>query len=135
MTVTPPTLPRPQPWQDRGACAHHDLDLFFPTRGESLEPAKAICAVCPVREPCLEDALANVIRIGVRGGTGEKERRRIRHLRRCVKAGCTNGAHTHEADIINRPEWADERYESLWKSKRAPRRISFAKTFGVTPQR
>ena len=44
--------------------------------------AKAICADCPVRQACLEHALAHREREGVWGGTTERERRRIVRQRR-----------------------------------------------------
>ncbi|HEX9991619.1 MAG TPA: WhiB family transcriptional regulator [Acidimicrobiales bacterium] len=71
-------------WWDDAACAGEDTDLFFPTRGDTsaLRAAKAICARCPVRERCLEDALAAPLdRCGVFGGTTSKERARIRRER------------------------------------------------------
>lgn len=40
--------------------------------------AKAVCAGCPVREACLEFALANDERWGVWGGTSERQRRAMR---------------------------------------------------------
>jgi WhiB family transcriptional regulator, redox-sensing transcriptional regulator len=69
-----------------GACRGSDPDLFFPDRGESLEPAKRICSQCVVRDECLEHALANGERFGVWGGTSERERRRIRRQRRVQAA-------------------------------------------------
>jgi WhiB family transcriptional regulator, redox-sensing transcriptional regulator len=69
-----------------GACRGADPDLFFPDRGESLEPAKAVCAECVVRDECLEFALAAGERFGVWGGTSERERRRIRRQRRTAAA-------------------------------------------------
>ena len=44
---------------------------------EDAEEAKAICAECPVRQACLEHALAHREREGVWGGATERERRRI----------------------------------------------------------
>lgn len=68
-------------FQAYGACNGTDPDMFFPNRGESLEPAKSVCAKCVVREECLEYALANGERYGVWGGTSERERRRLRRAR------------------------------------------------------
>lgn len=71
-------------WMDDGACAGADPDLFFPLRGDNdaVAAAKAVCATCQVRVECLEYALENSERFGIWGGTAEKERRRIRSLRR-----------------------------------------------------
>jgi WhiB family transcriptional regulator, redox-sensing transcriptional regulator len=86
--------PMPQPvveqifpvdWQDHAECrgAH---GVFFPGRGEDTRALKAICASCPVRECCLDHALANGEKWGVWGGTSERERRRIRKTRRLAEA-------------------------------------------------
>ena len=69
-------------WRQRAACRGVDPDSFYPASDEEAEAAKAICAVCPVREPCLEYALANRERDGVWGGATERERRRIIRQRR-----------------------------------------------------
>ena len=42
------------------ACRGMGTDLFFPAPGDDLDPAKALCARCPVREPCLDYALSSV---------------------------------------------------------------------------
>lgn len=73
-----PTLARPEPWVALGACRGMDPDLFFPERGESLAPVKAICAQCPVAAECLDYALRTGQKHGVWGGTSERERRNIR---------------------------------------------------------
>ena len=71
-------------WQERAACRGPDATLlFFPPawperRDERLRreaAAKAICADCPVRAPCLEYALSIQEQHGVWGGTTEAERR------------------------------------------------------------
>ena len=70
-------------WRNRAACRGVDPDVFYPVSDEETEVAKAICAQCPVREACLEYALANRERDGVWGGATERERRRIiRHRRK-----------------------------------------------------
>jgi WhiB family redox-sensing transcriptional regulator len=70
-------------WRDGAACRDTDPDLFFPvgTTGAAIEQiraAKAVCAVCPVKGPCLEFALITNQDSGVWGGTSEDERRKIR---------------------------------------------------------
>ena len=69
-------------FMDLGSCRGMDPDIFFPDRGESLTPAKTVCADCIVRDECLEYALDNRERFGVWGGTSERERRRLRRARR-----------------------------------------------------
>lgn len=69
-------------WRQRAACRGVDPDVFYPPSDEEAEEAKSICRVCPVREACLEYALANRERDGVWGGATERERRRIVRQRR-----------------------------------------------------
>lgn len=70
-------------WRQRAACRGVDPDVFYPISDEDAEEAKSICRECPVREACLEYALANRERDGVWGGATERERRRmIRHRRK-----------------------------------------------------
>jgi hypothetical protein len=52
--------------------------VFFPCRGESAEPARRICADCPVRQQCLEFALSHGIVHGIWGGLAERDRRALR---------------------------------------------------------
>ncbi len=68
-------------WRTYGACRQHPEVNFFPSQGGATAPAKAICAGCPVREACLEAALANGETHGIWGGTSERERRRLRRER------------------------------------------------------
>lgn len=69
-------------WRDRAACHGLDPDIFYPVSDDDAQEAKSICAVCPVREACLEYALANRERDGVWGGATERERRRMIRQRR-----------------------------------------------------
>ena len=71
-------------WMARGTCAQEKPAKFFPSDGVGVEVARRICADCPVKEPCLEYALANRIDHGVWGGTSERERRRILKRRRAA---------------------------------------------------
>ncbi|MEV7035725.1 WhiB family transcriptional regulator [Streptomyces sp. NPDC093272] len=68
-------------WHDSAACRstpHHqvDPDIFFPEPDEMdlIRAAKALCAQCPVRSTCLDAALENGDRDGIRGGMTEEER-------------------------------------------------------------
>lgn len=88
-------------WQADSECRTVPVDWFYPlvededgelvgddgTVGADMqlyEEAKAICAVCPVREPCLDHAMANKERFGLWGGLAPIERLRIerKHRRR-----------------------------------------------------
>ena len=70
-------------WQVRAACRGPMAAVFFPPshferKDEKLERearAKAICAACPVVEPCLEFAVRIKEPHGIWGGLNEVERR------------------------------------------------------------
>lgn len=78
MTVTPAD----PGWRDRAACLGADVELFHDPERE-LE-ALAVCAGCPVTDPCLEAALAVPVGadVGVWGHTTVEERRRMRGAHR-----------------------------------------------------
>jgi Transcription factor WhiB len=69
---------------DDAACAGVGVDVFFPERGDSYVEAKAVCAACPVREPCraavdrAEQFLRGVDVQGLYAGETPGERRRRR---------------------------------------------------------
>lgn len=71
-----------QPWTAEALCAQVGAELFFVDKGENPQPAKDVCALCPVRRECLEYALSNDERFGVWGGKTERERRRLRREQR-----------------------------------------------------
>jgi WhiB family redox-sensing transcriptional regulator len=73
----------PTPWLSQARCANEDPDLFFPVGStgpflEQIRRAKAICWLCPVKDECLEWALATDQRAGIWGGLTEEERRDLR---------------------------------------------------------
>jgi WhiB family redox-sensing transcriptional regulator len=86
----PDTLDHGDHWRDRGNCNGIDNpDRMFPGRQDrDIRAAKLICHGCPVKQRCLEDALAReegietVPRHGVFGGHTGPERRRIYERRR-----------------------------------------------------
>ena len=108
MTLRPPIATGLEPqvfvadWRKRAACRDYPTELFFPPRGidkrseeHRASIARAICALCPVRLPCLALALGGSLPdegamprpsqlAGIWGGTNEKERR---VLRRQIAAG------------------------------------------------
>ncbi len=69
-----------------GKCHNLPPSTFFPSDGVGVEIARRICADCPMKQPCLEYALANRIDHGVWGGCSERERRRILRRRRLAAA-------------------------------------------------
>src|ERR1700730_11730021 len=70
-------------WQRDALCREYAGQVnFFPRLRESLEPARAVCRRCLVREACLEVALEPDEGAGVWGGLSARERRAYRRLRR-----------------------------------------------------
>ncbi|MGH9155025.1 MAG: WhiB family transcriptional regulator [Acidimicrobiales bacterium] len=71
-------------WRDKAACRASDPELFFPVGSTGtaalgeIRAAKALCAMCGVRDECLQFALEANQEAGVWGGTSEEERRRLR---------------------------------------------------------
>ena len=65
-------------WRNRAACAETDPEIFYPDYrvGDRNLKARLVCATCPVRKPCLEDAYASAHSRtwGVRAGTTGAQR-------------------------------------------------------------
>jgi WhiB family redox-sensing transcriptional regulator len=72
-------------WMAKGKCREFPPETFFPSDGVGVEIAKRVCAVCPVRELCLEYALFHRIEHGVWGGASERARGRIVRQRRSLQ--------------------------------------------------
>lgn len=68
-------------WQELAKCRGTDPDVFFPADGFGVMIAQQICGECPVRQECLEFALANNEDHGIWGGVSERGRRKIRRRR------------------------------------------------------
>ena len=66
-------------WRKSAACASVDPELFFPPNGRSAEAKQAqmVCAGCPVRRECLEEALESDEQFGVWGGMIDNDRRKL----------------------------------------------------------
>jgi WhiB family redox-sensing transcriptional regulator len=65
-------------WTKRARCTETDPEVFFPVKGESAQPAKAICARCEVRAHCLAHAIRADEEHGVWGGLSRAERVQLR---------------------------------------------------------
>jgi len=81
--TAPAELGLEETWRESAACRRMDPDLFFPVgvTGPAvahIAAAKAVCAICPSREACLEFAIVTNQEYGVWGGTSEEERRVLR---------------------------------------------------------
>jgi WhiB family redox-sensing transcriptional regulator len=72
-------------WQAKAACRGPQAAVFFPPshferkdeKHEREERAKAICASCAVREPCLDYAIRIREPHGIWGGLNELERKQL----------------------------------------------------------
>jgi hypothetical protein len=64
-------------WHIDALCAETDPEIFFPEKGGSTRPAKAVCSQCVVRAECLDYALKTQQRFGIYGGVSERARRRL----------------------------------------------------------
>lgn len=79
-TTARPTSPArpaaPPRWAETPACAEVDPELFFPLEedGPGAGPARGVCAGCPLRDRCLEYALAAGMAAGIWGGLTTTER-------------------------------------------------------------
>jgi WhiB family transcriptional regulator, redox-sensing transcriptional regulator len=74
-------------WWELAACRSEDPELFFPIASTGsgqtdVVRAKAVCARCPIRQPCLDYAIDSRQAHGVWGGTSEEERQKIAARRR-----------------------------------------------------
>ena len=76
-------------WQVKAACRGPQAAVFFPPtsferKDEKLDRekrAKAICATCAVRRPCLDYAIKIREPHGIWGGLSEGERKRLLEAR------------------------------------------------------
>lgn len=73
-----PELTLPPEWVSEALCAQTDPEAFYPEKGGNPEPARRICAACPVLTECRAYALANGEHYGIWGGLTNNDRRRIR---------------------------------------------------------
>ena len=77
----------PEDWMAQASCRGKPTAMFFPRSDDGAAEARALCASCPVAAQCLEYALNNKqAPVGIWGGTDERERARIRKLRRASAA-------------------------------------------------
>ena len=86
-------IPARPAWMAKAACRGVDAATFFPSRGEPTDAARALCAGCPARGPCLAYALDDETLEGVWAGTSKQQRR---GMRREAKLGHRIFASSHE---------------------------------------
>ncbi|MGW2209950.1 WhiB family transcriptional regulator [Streptomyces sp. NPDC001781] len=75
-------------WAREAACQGLDLGDFFTESDRGIAHAKRICAFCPVRMDCLDEALRaeGTSRYGIYGGLTAKERGSLARQRKRVTA-------------------------------------------------
>jgi WhiB family redox-sensing transcriptional regulator len=69
-------------WRNLARCRGVNPEIFHPVNEDDGDEAKAICELCPVREPCLEYAINAREKDGIWGGATARERRRMIRQRR-----------------------------------------------------
>lgn len=71
---------RPESWVRQALCRQMiDPNGYYADRRTTSEVAAlALCAACPVRQHCLQDALDRDDQFGIWGGTSPAERRQLR---------------------------------------------------------
>lgn len=55
-------------WTDRAACRGMPIEIFFPNSGADTATGLAVCAQCPVRQPCADAAAQMPGTSGIWGG-------------------------------------------------------------------
>lgn len=90
MSHVPPEPPpwQPHPWMEHALCRQVGSDIFYAEAPDGLRgkflaawmknanaEAKSVCGRCPVRDECLDHALATDERHGIWGGMTPDERR------------------------------------------------------------
>ena len=71
-------------WKADARCRGVDPAVLYVDEDDvaGLAAAKELCAACPVRDDCLEHAIASREKIGVWGGMTPRERQRVIRRRR-----------------------------------------------------
>lgn len=99
-------------WRDRSACKGHE-DLFL-TDTPDLPLVRAMCALCPVQEPCLGDALragsVHYFRAGFRASELE---RLTKDYRWCVECDGRFAPRYEKQTTCRRPSCVESRRARL----------------------
>jgi WhiB family redox-sensing transcriptional regulator len=72
-------LVAPPRWLADGACVGTDPEAFYPLDedGSGAEPARRVCAGCPLRRRCLDYAISTGQPAGIWGGRSTNERTQV----------------------------------------------------------
>jgi WhiB family redox-sensing transcriptional regulator len=84
--LDPTPMPVDADWRSAAVCRESAPAVFYPGGSpvaveRRTRQALALCTGCPVRQPCLEWALARPEVYGIWGGTTEEQRRARRRQR------------------------------------------------------
>lgn len=81
-------LDGPFSWMTQGACLSRQEIDWFPSGGDTAaaEAATAVCRACAVQERCLDHAVTRH-EYGIWGGATERDRDRLRLIRRTPPTG------------------------------------------------
>lgn len=74
-------MPKLPAWIADAPCSQADPELFFPEAHESRANVALAKRVCPVRQECLEWALARGEKFGIYGGLTTTQRRKVSRQR------------------------------------------------------
>lgn len=64
-------------WKKLAECKGLNTEIFYPSDGLGVIAAKKICAMCVVKQNCLDYAIKHQHISGVWGGASERDRKRI----------------------------------------------------------
>jgi hypothetical protein len=110
----PGAVVRASDWRAHAACRDEDPELFFPTGttgplvAAQTRAALDVCAVCPVRAECLEEALAR-IPYGIAGGLTEAQRDQLKRGRaRAARRARETGTPARAQDVSAPPDDAPD---------------------------
>lgn len=74
-------------WRDKAKCKGAEPEMFAPLPGTLAEAeAVTMCWTCPVRQACLDEALAEADETTVRGGYTASGRRDLMRGRLAIEA-------------------------------------------------
>ena len=86
-------------WVSRASCRNLNVNIFFPTRGQSSEYAKQVCAGCEVKSECYEYSMKLPTNaVGIWGGESGRSRRSAHSKsisEKKVNHGTTSGINFH----------------------------------------
>jgi hypothetical protein len=83
-------------WQSEAACRSYPIDYFFHNEAEVVsDSVRELCTACPVREECLNLAIATDS-TGIWAGTTTEQRRSMRpKVVKVAQCGTASGHHRH----------------------------------------